>query len=82
MEWYLYIVRCSDDSLYTGITKDINARVIKHNAGKGAKALKGKLPVKLVYSETYKNHLLAAQREIEIKSWPRIKKIELIFKVR
>ncbi len=79
MKHFVYIVECSDGSLYTGYTLDIKKRVNHHNTSKlGAKALKGKLPVKLVYSEIYDNKSQALKREIEIKSWPRIKKLQLI----
>lgn len=77
--WYLYMLRCSDGSLYTGITKDIDRRVKEHNGGKiGAKAIKGKLPAELVYSEEYPNMTEAARREREIKGWTRVKKLLLI----
>ena len=78
MNWYLYIIECSDESLYTGITKDLERRVSEHNAKNGAKYVKGKLPVKLVYSELYNSHEEALKREIEIKRLNRTKKLELI----
>jgi len=65
--WYLYIVRCSNDSLYTGITKDINRRIDEHNIGKGAAYTRSHRPVKLVYQESYKTRSDATRREIEIK---------------
>lgn len=76
--WFVYIVECSDQSLYTGITNDIEKRIITHNKGKGSKAVVGKRPVILVYSEIYKNKIEAARREFEIKSWKREKKLQLI----
>ena len=78
MKWFVYIVECSDNSLYTGITNNLEKRILSHNNRKGAKSLKGKLPVKLVYKETYSNHERAAKRESEIKGWKREKKLELI----
>ena len=78
MKWYLYIVKCSDDSLYTGITIDIKRRVLQHNNKLGAKSLKGKLPVVLVYQELFSNQVEAAAREREIKSWHRRYKLKLI----
>lgn len=79
MQFFIYIVECADKSLYTGYTLNIEKRVSEHNASKlGAKSLRGKLPVKLVYSEKFPTKSQALRREIEIKSWPRIKKIELI----
>ncbi|MBL7057804.1 GIY-YIG nuclease family protein [Patescibacteria group bacterium] len=75
---YVYIVRCSDDSLYTGYTIDIARRIDEHNNKKGAKCVMGKLPVKLAYEESYATIKEALKREKEIKSWPRNKKIDLI----
>lgn len=77
--WYVYIVECSDSSLYTGITIDIDRRVHEHNSTlKGAKSLRFKRPVSLVHFELYNSHLDAARREMEIKSWDRNKKLKLI----
>lgn len=78
MNWYLYILECNDKSLYTGITVDLEKRVDTHNSKKGSKSLYGKLPVKLVYNETFQNRSLASKRESEIKSWDRQKKLDLI----
>ncbi len=78
MDWFLYIVEASDKTLYTGITVDLKRRVYQHNNKKGAKSLKGKLPVKLVYNETFSNQIEAAKREREIKSWRREYKLKLI----
>ncbi len=75
---YVYIVKCSDESLYTGITDDLKRRVNEHNNKRGAKSLKGKLPVILVYQEEYKTKSEALKREYEIKTWKREKKLELI----
>jgi putative endonuclease len=77
-KWYLYILKCSDDSLYTGITTNIKRRVKQHNLGKGAKSLRGKLPVKLVYSEEFMSQNEAAKREKAIKGWKREYKLKLI----
>ncbi|MBI3385487.1 GIY-YIG nuclease family protein [Candidatus Gottesmanbacteria bacterium] len=76
--WYLYIVQCSDESLYTGITTDLARRVREHNRGTGARSLRGKRPVRLVYHETYTNVGEARKREYAIKQWPRENKIKLI----
>jgi predicted GIY-YIG superfamily endonuclease len=78
--WTLYIARFSKNKLYTGITVDINRRIKQHNNGIGAKSLKGKGPVELVYTEHYLTNNLAAKREREIKSWNREKKLNLITK--
>ncbi|OUU78963.1 MAG: hypothetical protein CBC38_06395 [Gammaproteobacteria bacterium TMED78] len=76
-KWYVYIITCNDQSLYTGITKSIKKRLEKHACGKGAKYTKGRLPVKLVYKEIHSSHSKAASREFEIKSMTRAKKIKL-----
>ena len=78
--WFVYIVECSDGSLYTGITTNLERRVTQHNSKKGAKSVMGKLPVKLMYHETAENTVSAAKREREIKSWSRKKKLDLILK--
>jgi putative endonuclease len=77
-KWFLYMVCGTDGSLYTGITTDIAKRVETHNKGMGAKALKGKLPVTLVYSENFDDGTAARKREAEIKSWTRIEKLKLV----
>ena len=77
-EWYFYIVRCTDNSLYSGITNDLTQRVKKHNSGKGAKYTAIRNPVSLVYSEKYDNISLARKREEQIKKWSKVKKEELI----
>lgn len=78
--WYLYILRCGDGSLYTGITTDVQARLDAHRAGKGAKYTRGRAPLELVYSETCGDHSAALKREYEIKALPRAEKIKLITK--
>ena len=78
MTWYVYVVECSDKSLYTGMTTDLKRRVQEHNLKIGAKSVRGKLPVKLVYFEERTNQVEAAKREREIKSWSRKKKLDLI----
>lgn len=82
MNWYLYIVKCSDESLYTGITTDIKRRVIEHNTDNinGAKSLRGKRPVILVYSELFSTQNEARKREASIKNWKREYKLRLINK--
>ena len=78
--WYLYILRCGDGSLYTGITTDVEKRFEAHSSGKGAKYTRGRGPLELVYSEACQDHSHALKREWEIKSLPREKKLELIDK--
>ncbi|WP_300410496.1 GIY-YIG nuclease family protein [Lagierella sp.] len=77
---FVYILKCNDDSLYTGWTNDLKRRVQVHNSGKGAKYTRGRTPVKLVYYEEYEDKLLAQKREREIKKLTRESKIELILK--
>ena len=78
--WKVYMVRCSDGSLYTGITTDIKRRLKEHNNKKGSRITRTKTPVKLVYSQVCKNRSEALQRECAIKSLPRDKKLLLIRK--
>ena len=78
MNWYLYIVECSDRSLYTGITINVERRISEHNSKIGAKSVRGKLPVKLVYKELYNSQTEAAARERQIKTWHRKYKLKLI----
>ena len=67
MKWIIYILKCKDQSLYTGITNDIEKRIEKHISGNGSKYLRGRLPIKLVYEETALNRSEATKRELEIK---------------
>lgn len=76
--WYVYIVKCRDNSYYTGITTNTERRLAEHNSKLGARSLLGKLPVNLVYKEACKNQIDAAKREREIKSWRREKKERLV----
>lgn len=76
--WFLYIVQCTDNSLYTGIALDVEKRVAKHNSGTGAKYVQGKLPVVLAYSEKLENQTAAMKREIQIKKWSKARKLALI----
>lgn len=78
--WYLYILRCRDGSLYTGITTDVEKRLETHRSGKGAKYTRGRGPLELVYRETCGSHSDALKRELEIKALPREKKELLIAK--
>jgi putative endonuclease len=76
--YHVYIVCCADGTLYTGWTTGVDARVATHNAGRGAKYTKSRLPVKLVYSEALESKTAAMKREYEIKRFTRAKKLELI----
>jgi putative endonuclease len=78
--YYLYLLRCSDNSLYCGQTNDLQRRVQEHNSDKfkSAKYTKGRRPVKLVYFEKYRNLSKALKREFEIKKITKTKKEALI----
>lgn len=77
--WYVYILRCSDGSLYTGITTDLNRRLLEHNNKKTAAAYtRARRPVELVYSETSTNRSEACRREYQIKQFSVQQKRELI----
>ena len=76
--WHVYMVRCSDGTLYAGITNDLKKRIEAHNSGKdGARYTRSRRPVKLVYSEQVESKSAAAKLEYQIKKLPRGKK-ELI----
>ena len=75
---FVYIVKCSDNTLYTGYTTDLERRIKEHNEGKGAKYTRGRTPVELVYYEEKKTKSLAMKREYEIKQLNREEKEELI----
>jgi putative endonuclease len=77
---FVYILRCSDDSLYTGWSTDIEQRVAHHNTGKGAKYTRARLPVVFIYSEEYPSKEEAMKREYEIKQLSRNEKNLLIAK--
>lgn len=77
---YVYILRCSDDSLYTGWTNNLEKRVKAHSNGKGAKYTKARLPIELVYFEEYENKIEAMKREYAIKQLKRKEKLMLIKK--
>ena len=76
--WYVYVLRCRDDSLYTGITRNVDKRLAMHNRGTGAKYTRGRGPVELVYTQACPDKSAALRRELEIKALPRQKKLELI----
>jgi len=78
--WKLYILRCRDGSLYTGITTDVRQRLDAHNSGKGAKYTRSRKPVELVYQEACADHSHALRRELEIKAMKREQKLKLIQK--
>jgi putative endonuclease len=75
---YVYILECCDSSLYTGYTNNLEKRLSVHNAGKGAKYTRCRLPVKLVYSEEFETKSEAMKREFRIKKLSRDEKKSLI----
>lgn len=76
--WTVYVLECADGSLYTGVTTDPVRRLAEHNSGRGAKALRGRLPCRIVHTERCRTRAKAQSREALIKSWPRSKKLELV----
>lgn len=78
MMYYVYILRCGDGSLYTGITTDVVRRAAVHNSGKGAKYTRSRLPVAVVYQEPQPDKPAALRREIEIKAMTRAEKLKLV----
>lgn len=81
MSWSVYILQCSDGSLYTGITIDVERRITEHNdhsSKLGAKFTRGRRPVKLVYQENVGSRSEASKREMHIKSLSRQQKLKLI----
>lgn len=78
--WYLYILRCGDGTLYTGITNDVPHRLEMHRSGKGAKYTRGRGPLELVHQETCESYSAALKREHQVKKLPRSEKLQLIAK--
>ncbi len=76
--WYVYILRCGDDTLYCGITPDLEKRLEQHRSGKGAKYTRGRGPLELVYSEALPSRSEALKREAAIKRLRREEKLQLI----
>ena len=78
MEWCVYMLLCDDNTIYTGITNDLKKRFENHISGKGAKYLRGRKPLEIVYTENFQNRSMASKREIEIKKLNRRKKKYLL----
>jgi len=77
--YYLYIIKCADKTLYTGITTDLKRRVTEHDSTKlGAKYTSSRRPVKIVYSKKFKNRSTASREESRIKKLKRVDKLKLI----
>lgn len=75
---YMYVVRCADDTLYTGYTTNLNKRIQTHNAGCGAKYTRARLPVELVYYETFPTKQAAMKAEYAFKQKTRTQKLAVI----
>ena len=78
MTWRVYLVRCADDSLYCGISKDLETRIAQHNAGKGAKYTRSRLPVKLVAASGELSRSEALKVEYAVKQQPASRKVETL----
>lgn len=77
--WYIYIIKCIDNTLYTGITTDIDRRILEHNStGRGAKYTRSRQPVELVYLESCESRSIASKREYAIKKLKKKEKLFLI----
>ena len=74
--WFVYILLCEDNSLYTGSTNNLEKRFLDHKNGKGGKYTRSHKPLKLIYTEEFKTRSESLKREIEIKSWSRERKIQ------
>src|ERR1700686_5456354 len=77
-KWFVYIVRCADGSLYTGITKDVKRRCQQHNAGTTSRYTRSRRPVRLVYQEPHPSQSSALKREAAIKGMTRREKLAMI----
>lgn len=75
--WWLYILRCADDTLYTGIAVDVDKRFAAHEKGKGAKYTRGRGPLKIIYREQCGSHSDALRRELAVKALTREQKEKL-----
>ena len=75
---HVYVIECSDGTLYTGYTTDVERRIEEHNSGEGAKYTRGRTPVELVHTEEYETRSEAMSREAEIKKMSRNEKEELV----
>ena len=78
MHWTVYILRCADGTLYTGITNDLERRISEHQSGQGAKYTKGRGPFEIVFNEPHRNRADASRREVEVKSMNRVQKLKLV----
>jgi predicted GIY-YIG superfamily endonuclease len=77
-KWFVYLLRCADGSLYTGIAKDVDRRCRQHNAGKASRYTRSRLPIALVYQVVYRSRSAALKREAAVKALPKQAKEALI----
>lgn len=77
-EWFVYIVRCSDGSLYTGITNDLKKRLAKHNSGGGARYTRSRRPVRLAWKRRVNSESRARKLESKIKLLKRVEKLDIV----
>ena len=77
MTWVCYLLKCADDTLYCGITNDLDKRIAAHNAGEGAKYTRSRIPVELVFSEACEDRSAASKREMQIKKLSRAAKLKM-----
>jgi putative endonuclease len=76
--YFVYLLKCGDGSIYIGITTSVERRFQEHKSGKGGAYTRAKKAVKILYSEKFRTRSKASKREVEIKRWPREKKLDLI----
>lgn len=76
--WFVYMLRCADGSLYTGIAKEVSRRCRQHNAGIASRYTRSRLPVRVVHQESHASQSLALKREVAIKAMTRRDKLALI----
>ncbi len=76
--WFVYILLCKDESFYTGITNNLEKRLLEHKEGKGGRYTRSHKVVRLLYQEELLTHSQALKRELEIKSWSRERKIKTL----
>ena len=82
LDWIVYILKCADGTLYTGITNDLGRRMSEHETGQGARYTRGRGPFQLVYHEIRQNRGEASRREMEIKALRRDQKLAMVSRVR
>lgn len=76
--WFVYILLCEDESLYTGVTNNLEKRFLDHKNGKGGRYTRSHKPIKIIYSEQLESQSEALKRERQIKSWSREQKIRIL----